>query len=152
MTRKWYPILRFRSRQTPSVIQHGKWDPAIASAAAHHIAGIVQGDGFGIFLGSLDPAHELIVAGKHGHVAVIPAGCCGHGPVKARDIHQHGRLINELGHARSTVKTPSEMLSRMASVGVSRPEKEAIFLRGDINKEVIDETRKEKKKDFGGSG
>jgi len=40
----------------------------------------------------------------------------------------------------------------MASVGVSRPEKEAIFLRGDINKEIIDETRKEKKKDFGGSG
>jgi hypothetical protein len=36
-------------------------------------------------------------------------------------IFSAARLNEVMRHSRSTVKTPSEMLSRMASVGVSGP-------------------------------
>ena len=47
-------------------------------------------------VGALDAAHHFVVAREHAHVAVVPAGAGGHGPVAARLMEDRGGLIDEL--------------------------------------------------------
>ena len=47
-------------------------------------------------VGALDAAHHFVVAREHAHVAVVPAGAGGHGPVAARLMEDRGGLIDKL--------------------------------------------------------
>ena len=48
-------------------------------------------------MGAFDAAHDLVIAGVHGHVAVVPAGRGRHRPVDTGDIHNDSRLVDKLG-------------------------------------------------------
>ena len=70
--------------------------PEGMAAFAHDDFFDLQAEG-GFEVRALDPAHQFVVAGEHGHVAVVPADGGRHGPVDTGHVHDDGRLVDQLG-------------------------------------------------------
>ena len=85
--------------------RHGPAQPAVAhvvyrtegmTALAHNDLFDLQARG-GFKVGALDAPHHFIVAGEHGHIAVVPAQPRRHGPVDPGHMHDHSGLVDQLG-------------------------------------------------------